>query len=168
MRRCVRLPVAAPVLCLLLLTACGGGDPSTVTGPSAQTSTAAAPAANAPADPVAAEAQVRAAWEAFFDGSAPPADKLAHLESAEELSAALAIAAKNPAAAQTSATVSTVSFTSPTTADVTYALSSGGTVVLPQAQGTAVLQDGAWKVSKMTFCQLTGLSAPGTEIPGCR
>ena len=62
--------------------------------------------------------------------------------------------------------MSTVSFTSPTTATVTYSLSFQGTVVEPNATGKAVLQDGTWKVADTTLCGLVALTG-NTKLPGC-
>ncbi len=167
MRRSLLAPVVVPALCLLVLTGCGGDDGGTVSASAAASVEASADTGAGPGDKAAAEAEVRTAWEGFFDGAAPAADRAAFIERAADLAPALALAGKDPNAAMTSAKVQSVQFTSATEASVTYDLSSAGTVVLPGAQGKAVLEDGAWKVSAMTFCQLTALSAPGVTVPGC-
>ena len=162
---------------LSMLAACGGDDDTADTGSSSgsasgsgsvATEDSSPSAAGAPADPVAAEAEVKKNWETFFLTGNPPETTLALLEDADQLGEALQIAAKlrDPNAKQ-SAAVKKVTFTSATEADVTYDLSIGGTVVLPGAQGKAVLQDGTWKVSRTTFCTLTSLGAQGQTIPGC-
>lgn len=149
-------------LLVLALMGCGSDDDSTVAQPSA------APTSAAPmTDPVADEAEVRAAYEGFFDGSKPPETKLALLERSSELGEALALAGKDPNATKASAKVQGVAFISPTEATVTYDILSSGQVVLPGAMGKAVKEDGAWKVSAQTFCQLTALSAGQTTIAGC-
>lgn len=102
---------------------------------------------------------MRAAYEGFVDGTQPAASKLALLERSNELGEALALAGKDPNAAKSAARVQSVSFVSPTEATVTYDLLSSGTVVLPGAMGKVVKEDGAWKVSAQTFCELTALSA---------
>jgi len=154
------------VTAVLALSACGSDDDDSA-GATASPSSVATVAANGPADPVKAEAEVRAAWEGFFDGAAPAAGKAALIEGAAALAPALAIAGKDPNAAKTSAKVTTVAFTSATEAKVTYDLSSAGAVVLPGAEGKAVVEGGKWKVSKQTFCQLAGLRAGGAAVPGC-
>lgn len=161
---------------LAMLAACGGSDDTASSSGSSSGSASGSvasedsspSAAAAPADPVAAEAEVRKNWETFFLTGNPPETSLALLEDADQLGEALQIAAKlrDPNAKQ-SAAVKKVTFTSETEADVTYDLSIGGTVVLPGAQGKAVLQDGTWKVSRTTFCTLTALGAQGQTIPGC-
>lgn len=149
-------------LLVLALAGCGSDDDSTVAQPSA------APTSAAPTtDPVADEAEVRAAYEGFFDGSKPAETKLALLERSSELGEALALAGKDPNATKSSAKVQSVAFISPTEATVTYDILSSGQVVLPGAMGKAVKEDGAWKVSAQTFCQLTALSSGQTTIAGC-
>lgn len=153
-----RLLLVLPLLALTL-AGCGGDDE-----PAAQKSSA---PATAPADPTAATAEVKTSWAAFFDGSKPSADRAGLVQDGETLAQAMVLAGKDPNASKTRATVKTVAFSSPTEAAVTYDLSSAGTVVLPGAQGKAVLDDGTWKVSKQTFCQLVNLAAGGTPVPGC-
>lgn len=153
---------------VLLLSGCGGGDDEQAapgTSPSSAASSAAAAAG--PADAAAAEAEVKAAWEGFFDGAAPATGKAALIERAADLAPALQLAGADPNAAKVTAAVKSVSFTSPTEAMVTYDLASAGTVVLPDAQGKAVLEAGAWKVSAQTFCQLAALRSQGAAVPGC-
>ena len=169
--RTVRILAVAGVS-LSLLAACGGDDDedTAASGSASTASEEASPteSATAPADPAAAEAEIRANWTAFFDTKRPPEQTPDLLADVEQLQEALAIAAKlrDPKAVQ-SATVKSVAFTSATEAMVTYDLSIGGTVVLPGAQGKAVLDDGKWKVSRETFCTLTALGAQGQTIPGC-
>ena len=55
-----------------------------------------------------------------------------------------------------------MTFTSPTTAQVTYKLLNGNQVLLPAATGQAVLVNGTWMVSKVTFCTLV-ISATTTS-----
>ena len=55
-----------------------------------------------------------------------------------------------------SVSVSAVTITSPTTADVTYTILVGGTPALPNQPGKAVLQDDVWKVSAESFPGVAG------------
>ena len=148
---------------VLTLAGCGGDDDGADTANPSPAPSSAAPSA----DPAKDEAEVKAAFEGFFDGTQPPASKLALLERSGELGEALALAGKDPNAAKSSAKVQAVSFVSPTEASVTYDILSAGTVVLPGAMGKAVKEDGAWKVSAQTFCQLTTLSSGQASIAGC-
>lgn len=149
-------------LVALPLSGCGGDSE-----PAADKSSEPTAAATAPADTAAATADVKANWAGFFDGSKPAADRAQLVEAGATLAQAMALAGKDPNAAKTRAEVKTVTFTSATEAAVTYDLSVAGAVVLPGAQGKAVLDGTTWKVSKQTFCQLVNLSAGGTPVPGC-
>jgi len=55
---------------------------------------------------------------------------------------------------------------SATAATVNYQVLLNGKVALPNAVGTAVFENGVWKVSDSTMCGLFGLMG-GAKIPGC-
>jgi len=172
---------------LLTVSACGGSSkpatstttattattpstpsPATTTSPTSPTSPTGTGTAtgSAPADPAAATAEIKHNWEAFFDPKTSIADKEKYLQNGQALAPLLQGFAADPRVGQVSATVSNVTFTSPTTATVTYALSLQGTVVEPNATGKAVLQDGTWKVADSTLCGLVALTG-NTQLPGC-
>jgi hypothetical protein len=148
--------IIALALVTVPLTACGGGSDDK---PQA--------AATAPADTAAATAQVKSNWAEFFGGTKPVTQRSSLLEDGASLSEALTLAEKNPLAAQTSSSVSSVTFTSATQAEVKYDLSIAGNKVTSDSDGTAVLQDGTWKVSKFTFCQLQKAGSKSGVVPGC-
>ncbi|MBS2552982.1 hypothetical protein KGQ19_39630 [Catenulispora sp. NL8] len=172
--------IAAVVL--MATAACGGGSskpsssttsntppsasstPSTTGSPS--TSPTGTATAGGPADPTAAEAQIKQNWQAFFNPNTSIAAKAQYLQNGNTLGPLLQGFAADPRVKQVSAAVSNVAFTSPTTATVTYALSLQGTVVEPNATGKAVLQDGTWKVADATLCGLVALTG-NTSLPGC-
>jgi hypothetical protein len=52
-----------------------------------------------------------------------------------------------------------------TKATVIYSLTMGGTPVLSDLKGEAVLQNGTWKVGDQSFCAL--LSLEQAKAPGC-
>ncbi|QPP07714.1 hypothetical protein G4Z16_16395 [Streptomyces bathyalis] len=54
------------------------------------------------------------------------------------------------------------SYDSATEAHVTYSLTRNGEVVRSSEEGTAVRQDGTWKVSLQTMCTLAGF---GNDVP---
>lgn len=68
---------------------------------------------------------------------------------------------------QVTAKVTSVLINSPTSATVNYQVLLNGTVALPNAVGTAVLEDGVWKVSLTTLCGLVSLMGGATKVPGC-
>ncbi|MFH8992047.1 hypothetical protein [Streptomyces sp. NPDC017940] len=163
------VPAAAVVLLIAsAAVACGddsGGDESKPPEPSVRTSSK--PPADAPADPAAAEEQVRRNFERFFDPATPMRDKEAVLENGEEMRAVLRGFSGDERGKQVRAKVDRVEFTSPAEADVTYALTLKGATALPTASGTAVHQDDTWKVSVKTLCALVKLSGNASPGPGC-
>ena len=181
------LAAGVAVVALMAVSACGGSSkPSSSTGTT--TTTASSPAsptsspptspstpptsptetstATAPADAAAATAQIKQNWEKFFDPNTSVTDKEKYLQNGTALAPLLKGFAADPRIHQVSATVSNVSFTSPTSATVTYSLSLQGNVVEPNATGKAVLEDGTWKVADSTLCGLVALTGNGS-LPGC-
>ncbi|WP_406057088.1 hypothetical protein OG462_11710 [Streptomyces sp. NBC_01077] len=121
--------------------------------------------ADEPDDPAAARAEITENWTAFFDPKTPAAERVKLLENGERMQEVLGAFGGDKNAAMTSAKVTGVEFTSATEADVTYDLLVGGAPVLPDAQGTSVLQNDTWKVTVKTLCGLVQLS--GVTVPGC-
>ncbi|MBM7173532.1 hypothetical protein JQK87_35135 [Streptomyces sp. G44] len=166
------LAAAAALLIGPAAVACGddsgGGDGGTPPEPSVQrTSEPAGDAATAPADPKTAEKEVRENWEKFFDPEVSLKDKEAVLENGAEMRAVLAGFSGDERGKQVAAKVGGVEFTSAEEADVTYALTLKGATALPDASGTAVNQDGTWKVSVKTLCALVKMSGHASPGPGC-
>ncbi|MHC0430514.1 hypothetical protein ACX6XY_10030 [Streptomyces sp. O3] len=156
-------------------TACGDGDDGgTDTPPPTppREETTSAPQdptpteADAPADPAAAEKEVRENWVKFFDPEVSLEDKEAVLENGPELREVLRSFSGDERGQQVSAKVTEVDFTSDKEADVTYTLELSGDTVMPTS-GTSVNQDGTWKVSVKTLCALVGMSGNASPAPGC-
>lgn len=166
--------LAAALLLFLApaLAACsddeGGGGDATPPSPSVEQTTS-APAATAPADVGAAEREVKQNWQRFFDPKTSLKDKQTVLENGEQMAPVLQAFSGDERGGQVGAQVTEVAFTSPTEADVTYTLTLNGATALPDAAGTAVEQDGTWKVSAKTLCALVQLSGNGSAspVPGC-
>ncbi|MFF1477984.1 hypothetical protein ACFVYD_10460 [Streptomyces sp. NPDC058301] len=142
-----------------------GGGAGKSPSPTA-TAPANSPAPDRPADPVAAKALITKNWTTFFDPRASTDAKVKVLENGEALRPLLTAFGDDKNAAQSSAQVTAVDFTSPTEAAVTYDLLVGGSPALPGAKGTAVYQDQTWKVSVRTLCALVRLSG-NAAAPGC-
>ena len=165
-----RIVTVVAVAALLPVAAACGGSSSKSGTPNAPVVTASASAsATAPANPTAAEAQIRTNWQAFFNYNTPAAQSAGLLENGAALAGAIAFAKKEQQQThiKQGAKVTSVSFTGPITANVTYQLLNGTQVLLPSASGVAVYADGSWKVSKATFCTLVSLGASGQTVPGC-
>ncbi|MFH8612431.1 hypothetical protein ACH4D5_33595 [Streptomyces sp. NPDC018029] len=147
----------------------GGGDSGTPPEPSVQKTTEAAEPteASAPADRAAAEKEVRENWEKFFDPKTSLKEKETVLENGAEMRAVLRSFSGDERGEQVAAEVGEVEFDSATEAEVTYALTLKGATALPDASGTAVDEDGTWKVSVKTLCALVKLSGNASPGPGC-
>lgn len=163
---------AAAVLVLgPLAAACSddGGDGSApATSPTPAASAPETPGERSgPADRAAAEEEVKKNWTTFFDPRTSTDEKVKVLENGEALRPALTAFSGDRNAAQASAEVTDVRFTSETEATVTYDLMVGGNTALPGAKGTAVLDDGTWKVSQKALCALVELSPDARAVPGC-
>lgn len=166
------LRALALALVAVAMAACGGGSsggsaPPASQAPSSETSTTPAATATAPADPAAAKAEITTAWETFLSSKTSSADAVALLENGDQLGQALKKAQQEDKATggNRSATVKKITFTSPTAATVNYILHAAGQVL--NSAGTAVLQDGKWKVSEVTFCTLVVLGNNEKPVKGC-
>ena len=144
----------------LILAACGGGGHSSAT-PASSVTTAAEPT-NGPA----AVAAITANWQTVFNGKAPIPERLALVEDGPQVAAFVQAQAKTPfgaAAAGSTATVASVTITSPAQATVHYEVLLLGTPLLKNQVGTAVYLNGIWKVAIASFCGLAYLEYPKTS-----
>ena len=57
---------------------------------------------------------------------------------------------------------------SPAQAAVKYDITLSGATALANQTGTAVYQDGMWKVGDVSFCQLLKLENAGTTVSVCK
>ncbi|WP_328668005.1 hypothetical protein [Streptomyces sp. NBC_00328] len=163
--------VAAVLALAAALTACsddsGSGGSASPTPPAEQST--GVPSATAPADPAAAQQEIRQNWEKFFDPAVSAKEKQAVLQNGDQMAPLLQGFNGDQRGQQVKADVEKIEFTSPTEADVTYTLTLNGATALPNASGTAVEQNGTWKVSVKTLCALVQLSGNGSSspVPGC-
>ena len=164
----------APALGLMLVTAMAacssGSSSSSSTTPSTPASTSAsAVASSTPAasgGSSSAEAEISTNWNKFFSSSTPNSERVQLLENGSQFTSAISAFASSPLAAAVTSKVDSVSLSSATEAKVKYDLSAMGTTVASGASGTAVLQDGTWKVGDDVFCGLlTEAKSAGITIP---
>jgi hypothetical protein len=149
-----------------LATACGSsgtGSSTTPAAPASSTSAATTPAATAtsssPSSTTGAAAEIKTNWETFFNASTPVPKRVSLLQDGSMFpSAALAATGL---AAQAKAKVLTVTNVTATQATVKYNILLGGTPVLKNQIGTAVNQNGTWKVGVASFCGLLTLENGG-------
>jgi glucose/arabinose dehydrogenase len=165
--RCLHWPELRPVWAVmaaagcLILAACGGGSssPAKSASPSATASTSTAEPTSGPA----AVAAITANWKTVFNGKAPIPRRLALVQDGSQVAAFVQAQAKTSfgqAATGSTATVSAVTITSPSQATVHYQVLLLGTPLLKNQVGTAIYQDGIWKVAIASFCGLTYLEYP--------
>jgi hypothetical protein len=88
------------------------------------------------------------------------------LENGPQYEAIMKKVLESPQGATAGATVQSVAVTS-TTANIGYTITLSGTPVLGGQKGTAVYQDGVWKVSTASFCSLAALENSGKAVAGC-
>lgn len=169
--------IMAPALGLALaatVAACSSSSssPATASSPStpATSSAAASPATTSAAAPgsgstSAAVAEITANWEKFFNSSTPVSEKVTLLQNGTALESAIKAFDSLPLASGIGAKVTNVTMTSATSATVTYNLTGpGGSSLLSNQKGTAVYQDGTWKVGTASLCGLLKL-IPGGSVP---
>lgn len=168
-----RRVLMAPALGLVLaaaITACSSSPSSSSSSgasPSAAASSA-APSSNSGTGvgtSSGATAAIKANWVKFFKGSTPNSERVSLLQNGQAF--AKTISAMSGMGSSASAKVSSVKLTSPKQATVTYTVYLGSTAALPNAKGVAVLENGSWKVSDASFCQLLTLQNGGKAPSVC-
>lgn len=161
--------VVAGLGATLVPAGCGGassaGQPSTAAPLTLASTPAATPAASDLAAAGSTAAQVRAAWATFFDGKTSATKKIALLQDGSAVAAAINAQAGNALSTSTTATVSSVTVTSPHRAAVRYTIDLGGKPALSNQKGVAVQVAGHWLVGLSSFCGL--LSLEGSHPAAC-
>jgi len=114
-----------------------------------------------------ATALVTANWVAFFDGKTSAAKKISLLENGQKFASIINAQAGSGIAASAGAKVHAVMVNSPAQATVHYDITLNGQTALGNQTGTAVYQDGMWKVGDVSFCQLLKIENGGTAPSVC-
>jgi hypothetical protein len=150
---CALVALAATV------AACGSSSPSS--------STSKPPAASSPTSSGSAVSQITANWEAFFSPSSSVSKRVSLLQDGPQVQSAVQSLLGSSFASQASAKVTKVTLTSPTQATVIYTILLSGTPELKNQKGTAVYENGTWKVGVSSFCSLAALANGGktTGLP---
>jgi len=166
----------------LLAAGCSSSKSSTSGGSSSATTTtttAAPPAAGGtsaaggqPSDPAAAKAAVTQTYQTYFDSSIDQSTKGALIQNPQKMQALVTALAAATQGKKSSIKVNDVTFTSPTTATVDFAILLDTATVLPSATGQAVLDpaSGKWQVADTTLCSLAtldGVPASVLSSAGC-
>jgi hypothetical protein len=169
--------ILAPVLGLALalaVSACSSSSSSSSSSSASSATSSSAPVSSAPVSSApasssssgnsAAVAEITTNWEKFFNASTPLSQRVALLENGSSFSSAIDSFSNLPLANGIGAKVTGVTVTSATMATVTYSIVSGSTTLLGGQTGTAVYQDGTWKVGDASLCNLFKL-IPGGSVP---
>jgi hypothetical protein len=138
------------------VAACGSSSSSSSSAPATS-----APAASASGNSTAA--QIAATWEKFFDTTST-SQRVALLQNGSTF--ATAIGSLSHLASGIGATVNSVTVLNDA-AIVNYNITSGGKALLPGQVGTAVQQNGTWKVGDASLCNLFKLVPGGTVPAAC-
>lgn len=109
--------------------------------------------------------KIKSAYETFFSGKSTIPERVAVLQDGPRFKGLVTSFANNPLAKNVSATVGTVTLQGANKAKVTYTVKLGGTK-LPQQTGTAVRQNGTWKVGYLGLCKLVALG--GVTPAACK
>ncbi len=138
--------LALVVVAGLALAGCGGSSHTSTTESTA-----------------AAQAQIKSAYEKFFSGQTPVSDRVAVLQNGPKFKGLVTSFANNPLAKNVSVTVSSVTLQGAHNAKVVYTVKLGG-AGLPKQTGTAVLQNGTWKVGDASLCKLVALQGSTPSV----
>lgn len=166
----------ACVATVLAVTACSSSSssPSSSSSSGSGSSSAAAPSSSAPLPTVteptsgsAAIAAIKTNWIAFFSGKTPAAQKIALLQNGQVFASVINNQAGSSLASSATATVSGVTLASSgSSATVKYSVGVSG-ASLPPTNGTAVYENGVWKVGDVSFCYLLTLENGGQKPSVC-
>jgi hypothetical protein len=171
--RLARRIFLAPALALVLaaaITACSSSGSSSNPGsgstPAATGTPTSAPATSSSSGGSAATiATIKSNWEKFFSGSTPTSERVSLLQNGQTFEGE--ITSLSALGATASATVSSVTLASSTLATVRYTVNIAGKPVLPNAVGSAVYENGTWKVGDASFCSLLTMENNGKAPSVC-
>ena len=128
------------------------GTSSAATSPAAPATTSSSASTNTSA-PAGSVAAITTNWEAFFNAKTPDSKRVQLLQDGSQVASVIRSQSGSSLASLATAKVTSVTVTSATQATVKYKILVGGTPQLTQT-GTAVLENGTWKVGLSSFCAL--------------
>jgi hypothetical protein len=148
----------------LSLAACGSSSSSSTPPASSSSTPAASPSTSSGSSATAADQkEITTNWEAFFNAKTPVAKRVSLLQDGSTFSSIIKSQAGSGLAAEATAQVSKVTMITTSEAQVTYDILVSGTPELKNQNGSAVLQDGTWKVGVTSFCSLLTLENGGSS-----
>ena len=111
----------------------------------------------------AAKQQIEGAYVHFFSGKTTVSQRVALLQNGQKFKPVIEAFASNPLAKSASATVSSVTLERGDRARVVYTVKVGG-AALPKQVGSAVRENGTWKVADSSLCRLVALQGSTPSI----
>ena len=105
---------------------------------------------------------ITANWTAFFNPKTPVSQRVSLLEDGSQFASVIKAQASSTLASEATAQVTKVTVITSSQAHVTYSILVAGTPELKNQTGTAVYQDGTWKVGVTSFCGLLTLENGGS------
>lgn len=163
--------IGAGLVAAAATAACGSSGPSSSsnspTSAPATTQPTATPSATSMTSGTASgdTAAIKANWTTFFNFKSPTSKQVALLQNGSQFTSAINNMKGNPLADGANAKVLSVSNVTATQATVKYDVLLGTTVALPNQTGTAVYQDGTWKVGDGSLCGLLSLELKKSQLP---
>jgi hypothetical protein len=154
-RRLVSLILLACTACLGVAACSSSTSSAPPVKPSATSTSSASSAVSAD------EKAITANWTAFFDPKTPVAQRVSLLQNGSTFASVISAQAGSSLAASASAQVTKVTVITTSEAAVTYNILVAGTAMLKNQAGSAVYQDGKWKVGDTSFCSLLTLENSG-------
>jgi hypothetical protein len=130
--------------------------------PSATSTSSAAPGGSADKQAITTN------WTAFFNPKTPVTQRVDLLQNGSAFASIIRAQAGSALAGSASAQVVKVTVISTSEAAVTYNILVAGTPALKNQAGTAVYQDGKWKVGDASFCGLLTLENSGKTPSACK
>jgi hypothetical protein len=143
------------------VAACSSSTSSSPPASSPSATPSATSASSASSASSADEKAISANWTAFFDPKTSVAQRVKLLQDGSAFTSVIKAQAGSALAGSASAQVVKVTVTSSSEATVTYNVLLAGTPALKNQAGTAVYQDGVWKVGVASFCGLLTLENAG-------
>jgi hypothetical protein len=154
-------PILLACAACLGMAACSSSTSSSPPASSPSATPSATSTSSASSAVSADEKAITANWTAFFDPKTSVAQRVKLLQDGSAFASVIQSQAGSALAGSASAQVTKVTVITTSEAAVTYNVLLAGTPALKNQAGTAVYEDGTWKVGVASFCGLLTLENAG-------
>jgi hypothetical protein len=154
-------PILLACAACLGMAACSSSTSSSPPASSPSATPSATSTSSASSAVSADEKAITANWTAFFDPKTSVAQRVKLLQDGSAFASVIQSQAGSALAGSASAQVTKVTVITTSEAAVTYNVLLAGTPALKNQAGTAVYEDGTWKVGDASFCGLLTLENAG-------